>query len=252
MVDPMSISSGLTSNGMPSSSSPPGDLRSTQHNINSSNKKPLVSISTSPSDLSRPDVATGTADSPASPLSPDLLHYPPPPSNAAIEQIIANAMALAGSGPPSNSETSSTGGTPFGGPNNSQQPQINSASSHPFHRVGQAPTLPRSDGSFGSTGPGGVQAQGQEGLNGQEVSSISRPGGMTARTGSDGFVPGTGYSGQLPPLLGGGRLGGTIGTFRESFTALWGSWFLRQEAQLRIVHLQRDDHTPRSCFTRQL
>ena len=220
MVDPISTSSGLTSNGVPSSSSPPGDPRSTQTTVNTSNKKPLVSISTSPSDLSRPDVAAGKTDSPASPLSPDVSHYPPPPSNAAIEQIIANAMALAGSGPPSNSETSSTGGTPFGGPNNAQQLQINSASGYPFHRVGQAPTLPRSDGSFGSTGPGGVQAQGQEGLNAQDVSSIPRPGGATTRTGSDGYVPGTGYSGQLPPLLGGGRLGGTIGTFRKSLDVL--------------------------------
>lgn len=55
----------------------------------------------------------------------------------------------------------------------------------------------------------------------------SRP-GTGLRTGSDGYVggTGTGYSGQLPPLGGagasagngtgmGGRLGGTIGTFRE-------------------------------------
>lgn len=221
MVNPISTSSGLTSNGMSSSSSTPDDLGSTQSGVSASNKKPLVSISTSPSDLSRPDLTAGTTDSPASPLSPELSNYPPPPSNAAIEQIIANAMALAGSGPPSNSETSSTGGTPFGGPNNSQQqPQINPASGHPFHRVGQAPTLPRSDGSFGSTGPGGVQLPGQEGLGGQDNSSMSRPGGGTTRTGSDGYVPGTGYSGQLPPLLGGGRLGGTIGTFRESPNAL--------------------------------
>ena len=153
-------------------------------------------------------------DSPVSPLSPVDSHYPHPPSNEAIEQIIANAMALAGSGPSSNSGSSSTP-APSG-----QHPH-----QHPLQQGGHAvgpPALPRSDGSFGSNN-GGTRGDGH---TGGDVSG--RP-GTGVRTGSDGYLggAGTGYSGQLPPSGGagngvgngagsGGRLGGTIGTFRTS------------------------------------
>lgn len=187
-------------------------------------------------------------DSPTSPLSPTTTtsdsQYPHPPSNEAIEQIIANAMALAGSGPPSkaNSNSGSSSTPAPGGIHQHQHHQHSQLSSqsqphgHQYptqHGVGplsQAlpPALPRSDGSFGSTN-GGTRPE----ANGP--GEMGRP-GSGLRTGSDGYLgttgTGMGYSGQLAPSGGnvgtggqgvGGRLGGTIGTFRTSLQFV--TWF---------------------------
>lgn len=163
-------------------------------------------------------------DSPTSPLSPTTMQYPHPPSNEAIEQIIANAMALAGSGPSSNSGSSSTPALP--GQHAHPHPQPHQLIQHHVAQAGAAggpPAFPRSDGSFGSNNGAGGRPEGHV------VSDLGSRPGTGLRTGSDGYVggTGTGYSGQLPPLGGtgasvgggagmGGRLGGTIGTFRES------------------------------------
>jgi hypothetical protein len=176
---------------------------------------------------------TGTnLDSPVSPLSPSTSQYPHPPSNEAIEQIIANAMALAGSGPPSNSGPSSTPALPGQLPHPHQHPQPHQLQ-HQHHVTqpggGGPPAFARSDGSFGSNNGGATRT------DGYVLSDLGVRPGTGLRTGSDGYVggTGTGYSGQLPPLGGigagvgtgtgtgagagvGGRLGGTIGTFRKS------------------------------------
>lgn len=128
------------------------------------------------------------SESPLSPLSPDG-PYPPIPSNAAIEQIIANAMALAGSGPGQGSNHS-----------------FSSVSVASNHHVGGNHNI---NGNVGQDGM----------VKTPDGESEGRP-GVGSRVGSDGYVNAAAIPGGLSGVLQGGvpmtggRLGGTIGTFQ--------------------------------------
>ena len=149
----------------------------------------------------------------ASPLSPASQPYPPPPSNAAIEQIIANAMALAGSGPsPSkgssqNVLTSSSAASPF------YPTPSPSGGLQPYSATHQQ--LPTS----------GLSSSMQYAKNNDNNTTSGIPtahNGHLSGAGSQHLHPGMDHSYMHAhfPSGGGGRLGGTIGTFRRSHTPI--------------------------------